>query len=376
MSNELYEHKRSDTVKWILTLLAFILVGVMLAGIILGWFEREEEAPAEEEQTEQTAIMDGEGNAMDAAALYRMPERMTFTSAALISERSAQVRIEAYVYPENAANREVDFSLAWGNAPTNGDGDVTDFVTVTPEGDGCRVATVACQKAFGEDTILLTATTRDGGYQATCTIVYVGHAEGIVVTTADAIKTSSASRGEYYALGTNGTYTFNILLSNAYDSVNGDLQIKEFGAVGALYFGDGYSNDGGYLNFSNVTQRDLNDMLSTFIRSVSLSGSTLTVKTGGMVVENYYSGIGPNEDYTVEYLYDRYVVEVRDDTMGYKQLGDTFNNSYAKYNAENVGSCYFYVTVEDSVSGLSETIRLWLESSVNGIALSAKTMEF
>ena len=34
MSNELYEHKRSDTVKWILTLLAFILVGVMLAGII------------------------------------------------------------------------------------------------------------------------------------------------------------------------------------------------------------------------------------------------------------------------------------------------------------------------------------------------------
>ena len=45
MSNELYEHKRSDTVKWVLTLLAFILVGVMLAGIILGWFEREGRCP-------------------------------------------------------------------------------------------------------------------------------------------------------------------------------------------------------------------------------------------------------------------------------------------------------------------------------------------
>ena len=372
MSNELYEHKRSDTVKWVLTLLAFILVGVMLAGIILGWFEREE-PPAEEEPI---AIMDGDGNAMDTAALYRMPERMAFTSAALTSARSAQVRIEAYVYPENAANREVDFSLAWGNAPTNGSEEVTDFVTVTPESDGSRVATVACQKAFGGDTILLTATTRDGGYQATCTIAYVGHAEGIVVTTADAVKTSSASRGEYYALGTNGTYTFHVMLINAYDSVKGDLQIKEFGAVGTLYFGDGYSTDAGYLNYSNVTQRDLNDMLSSFIRSVSLSGSTLTVKTGSMVVENYYSGFGPDENHVVEYLYDRYVVEVRDDTMGYKQLGDTFNNSYAEYNAENVGSCYFYVTVEDSVSGLSETIRLWLESTVNGIALSAKTMEF
>lgn len=166
MSNELYEHKRSDTVKWVLTLLAFILVGVMLAGIILGWFDKKEELPAEEEQTEQAAIMDGDSNAMDAAALDRMPERMTFTSAALTSARSAQVRIEAYVYPENAVNREVDFSLAWGNAPTNGSEEVTDFVTVTPESDGSRIATVACQKAFGGDTILLTATTRDGGYQA------------------------------------------------------------------------------------------------------------------------------------------------------------------------------------------------------------------
>ena len=34
MSNyELYEHKRSDTVKWVLTLIAFIVVGIMLAGI-------------------------------------------------------------------------------------------------------------------------------------------------------------------------------------------------------------------------------------------------------------------------------------------------------------------------------------------------------
>ena len=45
-NNELYEHKRSDTVKWVLTLFAFILVGVMLAGIILGWFDKKEEPPA------------------------------------------------------------------------------------------------------------------------------------------------------------------------------------------------------------------------------------------------------------------------------------------------------------------------------------------
>lgn len=40
MNNELQQHKTADTVKWILTLVAFILVGVMIIGIILGWLEK------------------------------------------------------------------------------------------------------------------------------------------------------------------------------------------------------------------------------------------------------------------------------------------------------------------------------------------------
>ena len=55
--NELYEHKKSDTVKWVLTLIAFIVVGVLIAGLIAGWFDKNEEVPVE--QTEQTAAVDG-----------------------------------------------------------------------------------------------------------------------------------------------------------------------------------------------------------------------------------------------------------------------------------------------------------------------------
>ena len=124
-NNELYEHKQSDTVKWVLTLFAFIFVGVMLAGIILGWFDKKEEPPAEEEQTEQAAVTDGEGNAMDEDIVYPMPEKMSFSAAAfaqplaqfgepsgttVTSPQSVDVRIEAYVYPESAANKAVDFS--------------------------------------------------------------------------------------------------------------------------------------------------------------------------------------------------------------------------------------------------------------------------
>lgn len=51
--NELSSHKKSDTVKWVLTLIAFILTGIMFAGIICGWFVKKEATlPTETEQTE------------------------------------------------------------------------------------------------------------------------------------------------------------------------------------------------------------------------------------------------------------------------------------------------------------------------------------
>ena len=52
MSNyELYEHKKSDTVKWVLTLIAFIVVGVLIAGLIAGWFDKGEDSLPVQDET-------------------------------------------------------------------------------------------------------------------------------------------------------------------------------------------------------------------------------------------------------------------------------------------------------------------------------------
>lgn len=389
-NNELYEHKRSDTVKWVLTLFAFILVGVMLAGIILGWFDKKEEPPAEEEQTEQAAVMDGEGNAMDEDTIYPMPEKMSFSAAAfaqplaqfgepsgttVTSPQSVDVRIEAYVYPESAANKEVDFSVSWGNAPTHGSESITDYLTVTPDSDGSTTATVSCKKSFGDDTIIITVTTREGGYTATCTVSFTGIASGIEITSSTATKKSTSERGEYYELGTSKTYTFNIGLTNAFNDAAGNLSVTEIGGEGNMYFGNGSYNDGGYINFTDMVQKSIGEFADDFITSATISGNTLTVKTGSKILENYYSSYGPDEYFITDIYYDRYVVEMNDD-WSIKDSSDTFRNQNAKSNAQNIGSCYFYVTVKDSISGLTETVRLWLVSSVSGVSLSQTELEF
>lgn len=389
-NNELYEHKRSDTVKWVLTLFAFILVGVMLAGVILGWFDKKEEPPAEEEQTEQAAVTDGEGNAMDEDIVYPMPEKMSFSAAAfaqplaqfgepsgttVTSPQSVDVRIEAYVYPESAANKAVDFSVAWGNAPTHGSEQVSNYLTVTPDSDGSTTATVSCKKSFGDDTIIITVTTREGGYTATCTVSFTGIASGIEITSSTATKKSTSERGEYYELGTSKTYTFNIGLTNAFNDAAGNLSVTEIGGEGNMYFGNGSYNDGGYINFTDMVQKSIGEFADDFITSATISGNTLTVKTGSKILENYYSSYGPDEYFITDIYYDRYVVEMNDD-WSIKDSSDTFRNQNAQSNAQNIGSCYFYVTVKDSISGLTETVRLWLVSSVSGVSLSQTELEF
>lgn len=381
MSNkELYEHKRSDTAKWVITLLGFILVGVILAGIICGWFGKNEE-PAIEEGTGQAAIIDGNGNEMTGDSVYPMPEKMSFSAAAFavplagervtgtVTPQSVDVRIEAYVYPENAANREVDYSVAWGNAPTHSGEPVSNYLTVTPDSDGSRLATVSCRKSFDDDTIIITVTTRDGGHTATCTVNFVGIATEINVSSSTAAKKTNSGRGTYYEMGTNKTYTFNLSLSNSLNDAAGNLSVSEIGGEGTLYFCNGYYNDGGYLVCSETFQKDLSEIAGKFITSATISGNTLTVKTGSKILEEYYAYSAPDDLYIVEMLYDRYVVEVEDDLSGYKEKGDTFYNQNAKYNAENLDTCYFYVTVKDSVSGIEETIKLWLTSSVSNVSL-------
>ena len=388
MNNDYKGGSWSERFSWIITVITLVLVAILSIGLLCALFIRPNDDKEQTEQTASAVVVDGEGNAMMEGVVYPMPEKMSFSAAAfavplagervpettVTSEQSVDVRIQAYVRPDDAVNKEVDFSVAWGNAPTHGSEPVTNYLTVTPDSDGSTMATVSCKKAFGDDTIIITVATREGGYTATCTVSFTGIASGIEITSSTAAKKSTSERGEYYELGTSKTYTFDIGLTNAFDDVASDLTVTEIGGEGTMYFGSRYSNDGGYYNYEDVYQKSIGELADKFITSATISGTTLTVKTGSSVLENYYSEYAYDEwDYY--YAKDAFLVEL-DDYWNIKGPSDTFYNDNSKYNAQNIGSCYFYVTVKDNISGLTETIRLWVVSSVSGVSLSKAELEF
>lgn len=165
--NELYEHKRSDTVKWLLTLIAFIVVGVMLAGILCGWFEKKE---TEEEQAGVPAysfiVGNSEGN------------RMSLTSVRNSAVTGESVTITAMVEPDNEAeNTGVDWTATWKNAGSvwASGKSVSDYVTLTPGGEdyaASKSVTLENLQPFAEQIVVKATARDDPEITATCTADY------------------------------------------------------------------------------------------------------------------------------------------------------------------------------------------------------------
>lgn len=377
-NHEPERHKSADSVKWLLTLAAFAVVGVMLAGIILGWFEKKEDEPVL--PAAQAGVTDGEGNAMDnESAVYTMPKKMAFSAerliAALAAGQSVDVKITASVSPSDAVDTSVDFSVAWGAAPTNGQSDVSEFLTVTPDFDGSATATVSCKKAFGGDQIIITVITRDGGYSDTCTVTFVGKASAMSITHDSLTLKSTTERGTYYELGTNKSYDFKLNLSNVFNQVGSYNFSTELSASGSLYFCKAVeSSDGSSVSYSEITSHTLDSMKDKFITSVSVSGTTLSITTGKTYIENYYSSRDVDWTSSCTITRDKYVCWYDESLLWYR-LSEDYKAKAAE-NKANLPKCYFSVKVTDSVSGLSQTIKLWVVTSVSGVRFADKTLAF
>ena len=307
--------------------------------------------------------------------VYNMPKAMAFTAktlaAAQANGQTVDVKIQASVTPWDAANQQVDYSIAWGAAPTHGKETVTDYVTVTQDSDGSLTATISCKKAFGGDKIIVTVTTRDGGFTANCTVSFVGVASTISITNSSLNPISDTNRGNYYQLGTNKTYNFTVNLGNVFNTIGSKNLTVTLGGVGELYFGDEFvDGSSGMGSFSNMAKRKMSNIVNKFITSATISGTTLTVKTGTVVVENYYDEMVNDTEYFTGTTYKgRYVFEDEYDLTGGK---DFKTNSEA--NIAALPSCYFTITVKDTVSGLSETVKVWLVTSVKSVSLNKSTV--
>lgn len=305
MSNELYEHKRSDTIKWVLTLLAFILVGVMLAGIILGWFEKKEDPPTEEEQqTEEVA--DG----------------MTVSSVSArglkLTARAAYATMEDGVEPAMA---DKEYTLTVTPDPVTADDKYTwtatdtSNITLTPAAD-TKSCKVTCNQPFGTQITITVMSNQNEDVSASCTLDYVKEITGVTVTAPDVITFDTTEQSHTITLTPNygvGTITPDTL------TITGGLLKSNI--VGTLTVSNTVRNpDGGTTVYSRKgTAGDFSFSGDTFSvttpAAAFIISSTTSQVEGGIILNSL--GVGDAQTF---------VVALGTPTVG--QLNTAFNNSF------------------------------------------------
>lgn len=117
-------------------------------------------------------IKGGEGNGVQIRSKAISSEEYSLYGVNATAENAFV--LTATVEPENASDKRLDWAVSfvapassWAKGKT-----VTDYVTVTPSGDGALTATVACLQAFAEQIKVVATSRENAELSAECTIDY------------------------------------------------------------------------------------------------------------------------------------------------------------------------------------------------------------
>ena len=332
----LYEHKRSDKVKWIIS---FLLIFVLLAGLIGAWvmlLKPENEAPQQEEEV----IEEETGTA-----------EVRSVALAMKAAAAANGGVSK-VYPSDARNKAVDWTLEW--LDTEKTDNLSEYLTLVPSSDGANRATLTCLKAF-EGEALITVTTREGGYIDTCRVVFVGDPTSLTVS-CDA-TTASGSFGSYYELGVGNSYTFDLIPDNAFGFVGAECNysytVTGYGSFKVQQ--QKYSTSYGTRTWVEGTEKTVNikdvTTVSKYEPSVfdwAIDGNKLTV-TVNCTLDSYYT--------------DSIRVE---NTI-------TYDDKFREYTDDN---WYYEVKVTETNSGVSHTFKVRPVKVVTNVVLGDDVITF
>lgn len=311
--------------------------------------------PAKDKPQENTVAVGDNGN-MTENKTYAMPRAMSFSAKGLEKSATGSVSVSVYavVYPENAPNKQVDWTIEW--ADTTNSSNVNDYITVVPESDGSANATITCYQPF-EGEILISVITREGKFADSCVVTFIGKPSSLSIS-GTGMGGDYGSFGSYIKLGVGNSYELYATPSNVFDQVGAECNftysIKGYGSIvtkdntvntttDAVTWIDGTEET---VNLNDITK--VSPWYSSMFE-VSMAFNVITIKAN-CTPENYITS------------------QTR--VSSSKMEND---NKFFKYTDDN---WYYELTITETISGVSDTIKFRPVQSVTGVSLSLVDYQF
>lgn len=203
--NELYEHTRSDKVKW---LISFLLIFVLLAGLIGTWAyllrdeikegDAQQELPASsEEETGGAVVMEGESNGVRLMSARILSSEYENYGVSPMAETA--YTLTATLNPDGLWDNMVNFSVDWTD-PTDDwaeSKEAADYVQLSSyEAESGESISVSCLGEFGAQITITAMASADEDVTASCTVDYAQKVTGLSLSLGDVtsgVKTSAST---------------------------------------------------------------------------------------------------------------------------------------------------------------------------------------
>lgn len=352
MHNDNNEERRF--IKWLVILIACIIAAVVTA-ILMFVYCPDNKQP----NTNQAA---------SACETQPLPEWITFTAEQLNAAArvggTTSVKVQANVEPYNAENSKVDFTAAWKNAPTSYTENVSEYVTVRQESDGSQTATITCIKPFTAYNVVITVTTRDGGYTAECLCTFSAKATSIALSVDGKELKSDNQRGTYYLLDSKKTSTVRIHATNAYDYVTNPRYVIAVNIPDvSLWFGDCSYGEYGETYFSNVWSEKLRDRYNAgkLFTVGSVNNGSFTITTKKSLEYEAQTTETTTDEYGFIHRYGKDACVYDPYGMGVGSINGVENiHGKNESNIAIIDRLCYEITVTEQTSGIIETLRFWV----------------
>lgn len=263
--------------------------------------------------------------------------------------------LQATILPVGSSEQFVDWSIAWKDDATKKNENVTDYVEIYQEEVGSCIIDVTCKKSFGSDKIIITVTTRQGGFKANCTVSFVGYIDGLDID----LSNYTISDG-FVQLPKNSTITLPISISNFFNSTQKNL-VASVAGNGTFVVddyrerpqGDGDGIKAGWIG--NKRTFNVSSYVSDFVLA-SVSGDNLVLTTKKTIAE--------------------YCGRVESTNMGQAvTTGATTVYYHDKYFSGG-GDASFTVTVRDTLSGVSKSFRMKIVLKATSVVVDLNSITF
>lgn len=341
--------------KWIsricgvLLVLALIVCTVLIGFLTDGYTHWKADVPSSEMlQSNDEDEFYGYGTAKVQAVSLSMN-----AAAVMAANGSVSKTLTAYVYPEDAKNKAVDWTIEW--LDTEETKDISDYLTLVPDSDGSATAQLTCLQAFDGEA-LVTVTSREGAFFDTCQVLFVGNPTTLSVD-CDNLTEKTGSFGTYYEIGAGNSYTFDITPDNVFGTVGAEcnytFEVKGHGSFKTqtqYYYtvNDGKTWEEGTEQTVNIADVTTVSKYEPSVFDWSVSGNKLTVNVN-CTLESYYTS------------------SVRNGNM------ITYENRFREYTDDN---WYYEVIVTETNSGVSTSFKVRPVKTVTNVVLADDIVTF